>query len=65
MRRLLSAAFAFAFAISVSAAPANCPAKFFDGQAPDLINGKLATKAQPRCFSQFAVLHAGLTRTPR
>jgi endonuclease G len=68
MSRIISAAAAFALGLAVvtsaSAAPSNCPANFVSGQAPDLVNPKLATKTRELCFSQYAVLHSGLTRTP-
>lgn len=41
-----------------------CPALFADGHAPVLVNPKLAVRTVPLCFSAFAVLHSGLTRTP-
>jgi len=46
------------------AAPTACPEHFFDGQAADIKNPKLLDKARPLCFSAFAVLHSGVTRTP-
>src|SRR4051812_1114076 len=46
------------------AAPSACPEHFLDGQVPDVVNGKLLAKARPLCFSGFAVLHSGVTRTP-
>ncbi|WP_448205370.1 DNA/RNA non-specific endonuclease [Azospirillum sp. sgz302134] len=45
------------------AASTACPAHFLGGQAPDLVNPKLAAKTRDLCFSEFAVLHSGLTRT--
>jgi endonuclease G, mitochondrial len=63
---LLAAAFAAGLGLSLpaSAAPSSCPANFFGGQAPDLVNGAMAKKAKELCFSEFAMLHSGLTRTP-
>ena len=46
------------------AAPSACPANFLAGQAPDLVNPRLASRAYALCFSEFAVLDSGLTRTP-
>jgi len=51
-------------AASASAVPTACPANFFQGQSPDILNPKLTGKTKPLCFSEFAVLHSGLTRTP-
>lgn len=41
-----------------------CPAFFFGGERPRLVNLKLREQTQPLCFSAFAVLHSGLARTP-
>jgi endonuclease G len=46
------------------AAPAACPHFFPHGSAPDLINPKLGPKTRELCYSAFAVLHSGITRTP-
>ena len=45
------------------AAPSQCPELFFGGQAPD-VSGPLAKRLSSLCFSEFAVLHSGYTRTP-
>jgi len=41
-----------------------CPQHFIDGQSPDFINQKLATKTREVCYSGYAVKHSGITRTP-
>src|SRR3954469_18022911 len=41
-----------------------CPQHFLNGQAPLLTNPKLAAKTRELCFSGYAVLHSGVTRTP-
>lgn len=68
MSRIISAVAALMLGLTIvvaaEAAPSSCPANFVSGQAPDLVNPKLATKARELCFSEFAVLHSGLTRTP-
>jgi endonuclease G len=46
------------------AAPTRCPEHFLNGQAPDLTNPKLTARTRPLCYSAFAVLHSGVTRTP-
>ena len=48
----------------VMAAPTSCPEQYFDRQAPDLINQKLATKSREICYAEYGVLHSGVTRTP-
>ncbi len=53
-------------AVPAGAAPAqfSCPATFLAGQPPLLTNAKLAAQARPLCFTAYAVLHSGVTRTP-
>lgn len=46
------------------AAQTSCPDHFVNGQAPDLINEKLAVKNRELCYSGFAVKHSGVTRAP-
>jgi endonuclease G len=46
------------------AAPTACPEHFEAGQAPDLLNQKLAAKTRELCFSGYADVHSGVTRTP-
>jgi endonuclease G, mitochondrial len=46
------------------AAPTGCPQFFPQGNAPNLVNPKLLPKTRTICYSAFAVLHSGITRTP-
>ena len=50
--------------VSALASQTSCPEHFTDGQAPDLINQKLANKSKDICYSGFAIKHSGVTRTP-
>ena len=43
---------------------AKCTDQLLSGTSPVLINEKLKTKTQKLCFSGFALLHSGVTRTP-
>lgn len=52
------------FAATTYAEQTSCPEHFAGGQAPDLINQKLAIKARDICYSGFALKHSGITRTP-
>lgn len=61
---LLGAALLAAGALPVRAAPSPCPQQFAGGQAPDLLNPRLATGTRPLCYHAFAVLHSGVTRGP-
>ena len=46
------------------ASPTACPEHFPAGQAPDIINQKIAAKTRELCNSGFAELHSGVTHTP-
>jgi endonuclease G len=45
------------------AAPSQCPQHYFGGQAPDILNEKLAPKTQEICYQKYGIIHSGLTRT--
>jgi endonuclease G, mitochondrial len=46
------------------AAETGCPQHFADGIAPDLLNPKLAINAREICYTGFAIMYSGATRTP-
>lgn len=65
MRRILAFAVAvLAAPIAAPAAPSACPQHFTGGEAPDLVNERLAARTRELCYTGFAVLHSGVTRTP-
>jgi endonuclease G len=46
------------------AAQSRCPQHYFEGQAPDILNKKLAQKTQEICYQKFGIIYSGITRTP-
>lgn len=46
------------------AATTACPEHFAAGQAPNLVNPRLAPGTRALCYQAFAALHSALTRTP-
>ncbi|MFC4236532.1 DNA/RNA non-specific endonuclease [Thalassospira xianhensis] len=68
MQRISAAAILVAATLvsisGASAAPTACPSHYVNGEAPDIINQKLAPKTREVCFEAFGVLHSGITRTP-
>lgn len=46
------------------AAQTSCPEHFAKGQAPDIVNEKLAAKSREVCYTGYGLLHSGVTRTP-
>ncbi len=62
---LLAALLAVAtLTVSGTAAAPACPQHFLQGQEPRLTNPKLEPRTRQICYSEFALLHSGLTRTP-
>ena len=64
LARLVGLAALLLLPVTAPAAPTDCPEHFLSGQAPDLTNPKLAARTRPLCYSGYAVLHSGVTRTP-
>jgi endonuclease G, mitochondrial len=46
------------------AAQSQCPQHYFGGQAPDIVNEKLAQKTQEIGYRKYGIIHSGITRTP-
>lgn len=51
-------------ASAAEAAPTECPANYFQGEAPAFVNPKLANKAREVCFFEYGVMHSGVKRSP-
>lgn len=52
------------FSIILYAAPTACPQFYLDGEAPNIVNEKLAAKTKELCFEAFGVMHNGISKTP-
>ncbi|MFJ2987795.1 DNA/RNA non-specific endonuclease [Collimonas sp. NPDC087041] len=52
------------FLLSSTAFATDCPSHYAGGQAPRILNDKLARQTQELCFQAFVVMHSGITRTP-
>lgn len=48
----------------VANASTECPKHYLSGKEPTFINLKLSEQLNEVCFSEFAVIHSGKTRTP-
>ena len=51
------------FSTTVFAAAKGCPAQYWSGIAPS-IGEQMAVKSHEICYSSFAVMHSGITRSP-
>lgn len=49
---------------ALMAAPTQCGGIYYGNSAPDILNTKLTPKTKELCYSEFAVMHSGLSRTP-
>ncbi|HEX8604392.1 MAG TPA: DNA/RNA non-specific endonuclease [Pseudoduganella sp.] len=50
-----------AFAVPVAEA---CPQHYVAGQAPRILNEKMARATRELCYNVFGIMHSGVTRTP-
>lgn len=41
-----------------------CPNIYYNSEAPDILNTKLEPKTKELCYTAFAVMHSGISRTP-
>jgi endonuclease G len=53
-----------ALTTTLFSAPTQCNNIYFNNEAPDIINTKLIPKTKELCYSTFAVMHSGISRTP-
>ncbi len=57
-------ALVLAFLASVAlAASTQCPQHYLEGQAPEILNEKLAPETQEICYQKYGVIHSGIART--
>jgi endonuclease G, mitochondrial len=64
VRSLFPALILTLFASWAIAAPTSCPRHYLGGQAPDIANETYSQKNQEVCYSFYALIHSGVTRTP-
>jgi len=44
-------------------APTQCQGIYYSNEAPDILNPKLETKTKELCYTSFALMHSGISRT--
>lgn len=52
------------FSSFLLAAPTHCSGIYYGNEAPDILNPNLTHKARELCYSEFAVMHSGIARSP-
>lgn len=50
--------------VAAPAAPEACAVHLLGGRPPALVNPKLGVRTRALCFTGYAILHSGVTRTP-
>lgn len=53
-----------AISSTLFSSPTQCNNIYFNNDVPDIINTKLIPKTKELCYSTFAVMHSGISRTP-
>lgn len=55
---------AITLSTALFSAPTQCNNIYYSNEAPDIVNTKLTPKTKELCYSVFAVMHSGISRTP-
>lgn len=64
MKLFVSLISSFVIITSLFSAPTQCDGLYYNNEAPDILNSKLLPKTKELCYSTFAVMHSGISRTP-
>lgn len=64
MKELKLLLISIALSTTLFSAPTQCSSIYYGNEAPDIVNTKLSPKTKELCYSVFAVMHSGISRTP-
>ena len=64
MKLFISLISSFILSTALFAASTQCEGIYYSNEAPDILNAKLLPKTTELCYSAFAVMHSGISRTP-
>lgn len=64
MKALISLLTSLIFSTALFGAPTQCDGLYYTDEAPDIVNVKLSSKTKELCYSSFAIMHSGISRTP-
>lgn len=63
MKLFISLISSLTLSTALFAAPTQCEGLYYNNEAPDILNTKLLPKTQELCYSSFALMHSGVSRT--
>lgn len=64
MKLYLTLITSFTITTALFSAPTSCDGLYYGNEAPDILNAKLLPKTKELCYSGFAIMHSGVSRTP-
>jgi endonuclease G len=64
MKLFISLISSLLLSTTLVAASTQCEGLYYNNEAPDILNAKFLPKTQELCYSSFAVMHSGISRTP-
>lgn len=64
MKSFVAIFFSLLLSATLFASPTQCIGIYEHDEAPDMLNSKLQSKTKELCYSAFAIMHSGVSRTP-
>ena len=64
MKSFAAILFSLLIQVALYASPTQCIGIYNNDEAPDILNAKLQPKTKELCYSAFAIIHSGISRTP-
>lgn len=64
MKSIISLLSSLIITTALFGAPTQCNGLYYTDEAPDILNNKLSSQTKELCYSAFAVVHSGISRTP-
>lgn len=64
MQRFIAFFSALLLSTSLLASATQCSGIYYNNESPEILNAKLTPKTKELCYSAFALMHSGISRTP-
>lgn len=64
MQRFIAFFGSLLLATSLLASATQCSGIYYNNESPEILNAKLTPKTKELCYSAFALMHSGISRTP-